>query len=667
MASTYKNLRCPGCDGTLEYNKEKKVWVCIYCGNEIRREEEYDGLYTVKNVVKQVLVDLAYGRLDSAQKNLIECEKISSDYVGTLIASICYKVFLIITPGACQQSEIRGIYGQVGRLYQLLKSKETDISAEEEALYEAFGNSGDAFGVLLLVFDTLGAKEHIEFVNHFFDASLVYSPGLNANLLNYALRNNLNDLADKIFANVNNINCRDALFLLLNTYQDCQQKRDYIESLFTRAEFKIEDYKLTDKYISETKDSAETKIVLYSNAVKYHISPSIQTVRNYILSEELLMEEQVHAVIRAFADTHPKDSELYEFVEQIYREMSGGMAKTAFEILLESGLFIKPSEKSIKFMVCRQDWTVEERCLMLALTEKCKLDFKMKDAILTEILLRNGESTDVRIQLLNKMLEYVDTVSTNTLTEYILKCSIDGERKPEVLGILLELNLNMNFFREVLSKYIQSSTDSADVKKEISKMLGNQGLQVDSKVLLDMACGATDADYIEVADYIQKAITNGTRIGNDAASIYLEKVKPDSYHGELISLLNTPLSRISDRALANYVLYASEIYDLKLQNSQSLSEQNANSFGVSDCRIRHLGADIQCNLLQAYILISEDSVAIVEAMVAAMKQAGARLNANILVNGQSVKFKKYVTDCKTQLSQMTLTILEENKVFSLFF
>ena len=51
MASSYKHLRCPGCDGTLKYVKEKKVWECINCGNEIRREEEYDGLYTIKNVV----------------------------------------------------------------------------------------------------------------------------------------------------------------------------------------------------------------------------------------------------------------------------------------------------------------------------------------------------------------------------------------------------------------------------------------------------------------------------------------------------------------------------------------------------------------------------------------------------------------------------------------
>lgn len=160
MASTYKHLRCPGCDGTLKYIKEKKVWECIYCGNEIRREEEYDGLYTIKNVAKQVLVDLAYNRMDSATKNLVECQKISSDYVGTLIAEICLKVFSLIIPGACQQSEMKGILGQVKRLYdKLCEVSNGGISAEEEALYESFDDNSDAFGVLVLVFDTLQLRK----------------------------------------------------------------------------------------------------------------------------------------------------------------------------------------------------------------------------------------------------------------------------------------------------------------------------------------------------------------------------------------------------------------------------------------------------------------------------------------------------------------------------
>ncbi|MBQ8559446.1 MAG: hypothetical protein IJ439_05630 [Tyzzerella sp.] len=667
MASQYKNLRCPGCDGTLEYNKEKKVWVCIYCGNEIRREEEYDGLYTIKNVVKQVLVDLAYGRMDSAQKNLIECEKIASDYIGTVIASICYKVFTIITPGACQQSEVKGLFGQIKRLYQQFVSMDSGISAEEEALYEAFEGNSDAFGVLILVYDSLKAKEHLDFVNEFFDASTVYSISLNANLLNYALRNDLSELTDKIFANSDNINCRESLIILLDAYQDCQKKRDYMETLFSKSEFRTEDYKLMDKYIAETSDGIDTKVVLYSNAVKYHISPSIQTVMMNILSDEHITDEQIAIVIRAFGDTHPKDAELYEFIEQVYTKHSGRTANMEFQVLMDCGLFIKPTEKCLRFMVNRQDWSISERSSMLEKSMKCNLDNRAKDSVLAEILLHNGEDTESRIILINKALEYVDTISTNALTDYILKCNLDGERKPEVLRMFLKLDLNMSFFRDVLSRYMQGSIDQAETKKEIIQELSNCGLQMDFKVLLDMACRATEANYMEVVSTLQRAIKNGTRISSDAVSTYLENVKPENYCGELISLLHTSMSRISDKALANYVLYATESFDIKLKNSVEFAGQNPSRFGSSMCGIKYLNSDIQCNLLQAYVLKAEDSVAIVEAMVTAMKNAGTKLNDSIIVNGVSMRFKKYVMDCKAQLSQMTLAILEENKVFSIFF
>ena len=667
MASQYKDLRCTGCDGTLEYNKEKKVWVCIYCGNEIRREEEYDGLYTIKNVVKQVLVDLAYGRMDSAQKNLIECEKISSDYIGTIIASICYKVFTIITPGACQQSEVKGMFGQIKRLFERLETIDMGISAEEEGLYEAFDGNNDAFGVLVLVFDTLKAKAHLEFVNKFFDGSTVYSPGLNANLLNYALRNNIGELTDKIFSNSDNINCRESLFILLDSYHDCPQKIQYMETLFSKAELKSDDYKLVEKYLKETADGIDTKAVLYSNAVKYRVSPSIQTVMSCVLSDKGITDEQVTSVIRAFADTHPKDSELYEFIEQIYTKHSGHLANMEFQILLDSKLFIKPSDKDFRHMVNRRDWSVEDKNTMIDKSMKCNIDVRAKDAILAEILLYNEEGTDTRILLINKMLEYVDTISTNTMTDYILKCGIDGERKPEVLRLLLKLDLNLSFFREVLSKYLQTSTDSENVKKEISQELSNCGLQVDSKVLLDMACEANNENYMEVVAFLQKSIKNGTRMSTDAASEYLEKVDPENYHTELISLLYHSMSQITDKALANYVLYASESYNLKLKNSVDFAGQNMNRFGSSPCTVKYLDSELQCNLLQAYVLMAKDSTEIAGAMIATMKNAGSKLSDNITVNGQMMRFKKFVTDYKTQLSQETLTILEENKVFSFFF
>ena len=668
MATSYKHLRCPGCDGTLKYIKEKKVWECIYCGNEIRREEEYDGLYTIKNVVKQVLVDLAYNRMETAAKNLVECQKISSDYVGTLIAEICLKVFTLITPGACQQSEVKGIFGQVKRLYMKLETMADDgISAEEEALYEVFDENNDAFGVLVLVYDTLQAQVHLQFVLDLFDASYVYSKSLNANLLNYALKNGNSEMADKIFANSDNINCREAFWVCLDSYEDSDQKRQRLIPIMAKAEFRQDDDKMIETYLTNTVDSVETKILIYEKSVSYNIAPPMQCVVEHILNEPDISDVQVSDVYKAFCATKPKDAELYDLITDIYIKHKGKNACKEMQELINNDIFIKMSDKTVKGMVVRKDLTLEERITLLKYAEQCKLDHRDNDAIITEILLRVDESFANRITLVKALKEYIDTISTNTLTEYIVNSTVDGDKKTEMLEELFKLNLNMSFFQDVLNNYIKHSKDSLETQNSVTQFLSNKGIGVDSNMLLDIACEADEVNYMEKADFIQKAINNGTRINADSLSLYLERVSVEKYHSELISLLTTPGSIITDKALANYVLFSEDPMEIKLQNAIIFAEKNGKTFGESECEVKHLNSTIKCNLFQGYVLETDDSGVTVQSIVAAMKQAKAKLNATIWVNGKSQKFKKYIIDNKSQLSQMTITLCEENNVFSFFF
>lgn len=109
MGVSFVARKCTQCAGRLQYIKEKKLWKCLYCGAEIERQEQYDGLFTIKNVVRQCLLDTAFRRLDSAAKNLVECEKIDSRYVGTLIAKITHEMISVYYSGGmfgtgCSQS-----------------------------------------------------------------------------------------------------------------------------------------------------------------------------------------------------------------------------------------------------------------------------------------------------------------------------------------------------------------------------------------------------------------------------------------------------------------------------------------------------------------------------------------------------------------------------------
>lgn len=136
MAETSYSKKCTSCGGNKwEYKRELKLWICRYCGNQVERQEQYDGLYTIKNVVRQVILDSAYRRLEQADRNISECQKINSRYVGTLIAGICFRLIAAVSGGLAGQDP-RAMLGQLRRDYEQLKEESPDMNDDETAVYE---------------------------------------------------------------------------------------------------------------------------------------------------------------------------------------------------------------------------------------------------------------------------------------------------------------------------------------------------------------------------------------------------------------------------------------------------------------------------------------------------------------------------------------------------
>ncbi len=174
MSVSYVARKCTQCAGKLEYIKDKKMWRCLYCGAQMEREEQYDGLFTIKNVVRQALLDISYRRLDSAYKNLLECQKIDSRYVGTIIVNISYEMITVMTPGACTDREAKALFAQLKKNVEILKEISDNITDEEEALYE-FLEESDIYAMLVLVFDSLNDITRRDFLLNILDAKKIYS------------------------------------------------------------------------------------------------------------------------------------------------------------------------------------------------------------------------------------------------------------------------------------------------------------------------------------------------------------------------------------------------------------------------------------------------------------------------------------------------------------
>lgn len=667
MAVSYKSLKCDCCAGALEYNKEKKVWICQYCGNEIRREEEYDGLYTIKNVVRQTIMDTANGRLDAARINLAECEKMAPRYIGTAIARLCVQMFTLTTPGACPPGTEKRLIGQLKKNYEEFQEMGEGISAEEEGLYESFENSADVFGVLVLVFDSLGDTEHRDFAENLLQAGEIYSVSVNDSLLRYAMKNGKKDLADQILQNVDNLTCKSAITAVLSGYTDGEGKREHIKRLVSHAKLMPDDRKLLEVYMKETGDSFATRLCVYRESVRQKAEPSIEYVTEYLLEVAGQDDEAVKEIIALIAKSGVPDVQLYYMVDRIFRLHRGEVALIELKELGESGIFLAISAQNVTTMLNRSDLAGKEKVELLEQVHHWKLDARTNDSILAEYLNRNQDDTQTRFLVIEALIGYVETISTAALTQYVVNCNTDGEKKPEILQILLDLNLNLSFFGELLGDYMRKSADVPKVKSRIISQLSGKGLKVDCQILVEMALAADESNREETAEFIQKMVQGGIRLRNDALSIYLEQAKEHRYDSQIIRLLHQPSGILSADALNNYVLYCREVGEIKVRNALVFSEQCSVPFGSAACKVNHLGRTIQCNLLQGYVLTSEDGMEATVALVNAMKNAKTKLGLPILVNGEQIKFKKYIVDHRQELGEMTEQICTENKVFTLLF
>ena len=79
MAVNFVARKC-ACGGKLEFDPNKKIWVCKYCGTVVEREATFDkvqvdGIEGISDVVRQTLMDVANNKLESASRNLEDCER----------------------------------------------------------------------------------------------------------------------------------------------------------------------------------------------------------------------------------------------------------------------------------------------------------------------------------------------------------------------------------------------------------------------------------------------------------------------------------------------------------------------------------------------------------------------------------------------------------------
>ena len=664
MAVRFVARKCTQCAGKLQYIKEKKLWKCLYCGAEIERQEQYDGLFTIKNVVRQALLDAAYRRLDSAAKNLVECEKIDARYVGTLIAKITYEMVSIITPGACSERDVRNLFAQLKRDFGLLRSSQPEVSDEEEALYE-FLEEADIFATLVLVYDSLNDTARRDYVAQLLDAKQIYSKEANGNLLTYALKNGKLSLADDILQNTNNIDTGTALVEVLQKYPDTDAKSRHAAGLIQAQTPSQEERTAIEKYLTESKDSAGTKAAIVEAAVAHGVDVSLaRTIQDLLPAADA---EQVRAVLAAYCSKKLDDADVLRILEYACSRKDAQTALGALDGLTLGGQYVLVPSKSVICVLSERSMSASDKKAILEKLFCFKIDTKSIEAVVNHYLCFNQDPVPVRKEVLSYLLEKTASIPTNTVQTYILQCAVDGTEKPEIVRQLFAKGLNMSFFQDLLSKYMASCIDTQDVKAEIVEILASGGLKMDPSSLIDYICRAKD-DVPAKIKFVRNMVQNGSQLRSDAASAYLETTPPEQFSSELFDLILTPASTFGPKAVERYLLSCKEREPVKAQNFRTLAERCTGGVGAIVCQVNHAGNSISCSLLQAYVLCSSDTQALTQDIAGwLITQKKLKLNTEIVVSGQSMKFKKYVASNRDKLSGTTDQICEQYRVYSMLF
>lgn len=659
MAVSYQTQKCTSCASTkLEYDKETKLWHCMYCGAVIERREEVDTMFTIKNVVRQTLVDIAYVRMSSAQNNLVECEKIDSKYVGTITAEMAYEMNMIIH-GNINSAEQKNMLAQLKKNYLALKIISEIPTEEEIALYE-FLDSSEAVGVLILLFDSIGATARRDALFDFFTPSDIYSRSLNSNLVNYSIKNEKYDIFDAIIRNTDNIDVKSVIKIILEKYPDGEKKAENLKILISCGEsFAEEDRKLFEEYINQSSDCINTKFEITRELFANSIYLLVSTVMKNIISKTSEIGK-VSELIELIMKKHLVDSEVYVLLEYAIEECNDDICRFILEQLYSTKQFVELTYKHF-ILILKRDTAVDKRIDMIDTALKFNVSEKIKENFVSEYLCEVRENAEDREKMLDYLFSLVDSISVISAEKYLVSVSIDDDNKPNITKKLFSMKINKSFFRNTINTYILKTVDASKTVCEMIDILVAAGLTVSSSAVLDMILSLR-FDTGTTVNILRKLRSASINYG-DIFSQYITNVTDAKFNSAVFAELLAAQSNVNEASLSRYLLYIKDLSAAKISAVSKMLELCYSGTENIRCNVQHNNNTVSCNLIQGYMLICPDDEDTASAILSSLHAGKSALNSEVTVSGSRKKFKKYIFANENFLSPVTAKLCAKYSVF----
>ena len=134
---------------------------------------------------------------------------------------------------------------------------------------------------------------------------------------------------------------------------------------------------------------------------------------------------------------------------------------------------------------------------------------------------------------------------------------------------------------------------------------------------------------------------------------YLTAISPQAFSKSIFQELLDVSDTVSADAFVKYLLNIKDAEAAKPITAQKLADRCKMPILSQIYRISHLNNTVECNVMQAYLLVSPDDPVVTCSVAESLGARTMKLNTDISVAGSRKKFKKYISSVKSQISPAT--------------
>ncbi len=659
MAIKLSSHKCSDCSGKLEFNKALKRFECPYCGKIYEKEFEAEvgtgtDLTFTNSVIRVTLLNLASNELEDAKKNLLECEKLNPNYIGTKIANLCYYRFLTFTS---DNQTSNSAVAKLKYYYDEIR-KEQNIDEDERNMYDSFAQP-DIYAVVYITLISVNLQERASYVANFLDFNKVVNITLNKYMLKIVLHANAIKEADQILENVDFLDKKQSMFQLLKHYPDLPMKRNHILRLFNAKALTYQDDAIIKKYLSETKDCALTKITVVIEALKLRMQISMTEVLKNLLSK--IDEESVEQVFSNLEQIKLSDNDTSLVLDYILGNNCNSKKTIILGLtsLKNNGSIFEIQSRYVIQIIEKKGMKSEDKVEILDFVyDTFRMSNKNYEAVLNYALITFVDK-EQRSLILKCILEHSTDISFTTLTDYLYNCKIDGDRKIDVIESIFALNISKVYFQDLLSNYVARCNDTHFQLFSIAKLISKYDKKLEGQGVSRMIINIeTDEEAIFVFNL-------DVNVPSTALDEYI--TNRTSFSDFVINKLVEARCNLSESSLRKYIMQGKSVAKADIVGLLVGRNHTFNTNATYSCKYN--GDSITCNFVQFYLFSSTDEIAVKLCIARRLIDLKIKLSGNMIVNQKKISFKKYILGLKaadTLNSEMD-NICNELSVYKMFF